>query len=73
MERVPDGTVISLVECSIPEQVVVHRCQSMFNDKGLRYRISFPFRGLPNWKEQQQAAINFIDSFEIRNTEGGKP
>jgi len=72
IERDLDGTVLSLVECSIPEQVIVHRCRSSFNDKGLRYKISFPFRELPNWKAHQQAASNFIDGFEIHNIEGGK-
>jgi len=65
VEYLSDGTVVSYIKCSIPERVIVHLCRSSFNDKGLRYYIDIPFRELPNWKEQQKAAINFIDSFEV--------
>jgi len=67
IEYAPDGTVISYIECSLPEQFIVHVCQSTFDDKGLRYQIDFPLRELPNWKVHQQATINFMDGFKITN------
>ena len=71
VDRNKDGTVNSYLQCRAPKEVSSPTCIHRFIDKGLMYQIRWATRELPNWKEQQQTAIAFIDSME-RNKEEGK-
>jgi hypothetical protein len=55
----------SFILCSPPNQDRNPNCRHTFINKGILYRIRWPIRELPNWKEQQEKAIDFIDSLEI--------
>lgn len=64
IERDPSGSIVSHLFCSPPGKHVVPSCRHRFIDKGLLYEIDWKISELPNWKEQQKSAIEFIDSLE---------
>lgn len=66
IERNADGSVVSFLRCA--SEVKIPSCSHKFRDKGILYDISWRIQELPNWKQQQEAAIRFIDGFEVEKT-----
>lgn len=64
IEKNPDDSIKSYLRCSPPGKDKVPSCKHRFIDKGLLYDISWKISELPNWKEQRDSAIQFIDSLE---------
>ena len=69
-EKGENGKVVSFLRCSFPNQHENPSCEHKFIDKGVLYKISWPIRELPNWQEQRDKAVAFIDSFEITDING---
>lgn len=69
IERNPEGSIKSYLMCSPPGKDKIPGCSHRFVDKGLLYKIRWRVAELPNWREQREAAIKFIDSFEIKHVE----
>lgn len=69
IERNADGSVKSYLRCSPPGKDKIPGCRHRFIDKGLLYQIRWPIRYLPEWDEQRQFTINFIDSLEYKEGE----
>lgn len=66
IEREATGNVKSFLHCSPPGKDKIPGCRHTFIDKGILYRIRWPLHELPNWQEQRDTAISFIDSMEIK-------
>ncbi len=71
-ERNENGQIITRIECRTGPGVVVPSCSHKFINEGFIYQISYnrmPF--FPEWRQQQQRAIDFMRSLEILS--GNKP
>lgn len=66
IERNKDGSVKSYLRCSPPGKDKNPGCRHKFIDKGLLYSIRWRVEELPNWRQQRDAAIEFIDSLEVK-------
>lgn len=67
IEENNDGAIKSFLMCSPPNKDKIPGCRHTFIDKGILYRIRWSLRYLPRWQEQRQAAIDFIDNFEVKD------
>jgi len=65
VERGENNQVISFLRCRVEGRVKHPSCAHKFRDKGLLYQIRWSKSELPNWEKQKDAAIKFIDNFEI--------
>lgn len=70
IETLPDGKIKGYLMCSPPDKDKVPGCKYAFIDKDVLYRIRIPLRELKNWRQQQSAAIKFIDNFELIQDQG---
>lgn len=70
IERDSQGKVQSFLVCSPPGKDVNPSCSHKFVDKKLLYKIRWKLSDLPNWRSNRDAAIEFIDQFEIQPREG---
>ncbi len=69
IERNTDGSVKSYLRCSPPGKDKIPGCRHRFIDKGLLYNTHWRIQELSRWQEQRDAAINFIDSLEVKEGE----
>jgi hypothetical protein len=67
VERDKDGHVSSFILCDPPGSVKIPSCSHKFIDKGLLYQIHWKIADLPQWENQRNAAIYFIDSLEYNS------
>lgn len=69
LEKDKNGNIISFIQCSTKEKgAITPGCSHRFRDKGLLYKVSYRKKNyLSSWREQQRAAIEFIDRFEIKS------
>ena len=68
LEKNHDGKIINYIDCSRGPSVKFPSCSHKFIHRQIIYKISYNESAfLQNWRQQQQKAINFIDSLETKN------
>ena len=67
IERNKNGSIKSYLRCSPRGQDKIPGCRHRFIDEGVIYSIRWRIQELPNWKQQQQAAVRFINNLEVKS------
>lgn len=62
--------IVDFIDCDPLGKAKIPSCSHKFIDKGIVYRIRYNrSRFLKEWAIQRQTAVNFVESFEIKNSE----
>ena len=69
IEYAADGSIKSFLRCSPEGKDINPGCGHKFRDNGILYDAHWSIRDLPNWQKQRDEIIEFVEQFEITQSE----